>query len=119
MSLRWNDTRGDTVLATRAITEMICDGVATIFGPEGPCHVEAIVSQARNIPMISYVSFFSPKKAFHRLRSVSSNALKNNQYMMMCMFQKCSDYMASSIPTFARTEPPDTQVRYLHHLRVH
>uniref|UniRef100_A0A1B0CUZ5 Guanylate cyclase n=1 Tax=Lutzomyia longipalpis TaxID=7200 RepID=A0A1B0CUZ5_LUTLO len=75
--LRWNDTRGDTVLATRAITEMICDGVATFFGPEGPCHVEAIVSQSRNIPMISY---------------------------------KCSDYMASTIPTFARTEPPDTQV---------
>lgn len=55
LSLRWNDTRGDTVLATRAITEMICDGVATFFGPEGPCHVEAIVSQSRNIPMISYV----------------------------------------------------------------
>lgn len=55
LSLRWNDTRGDTVLATRAITEMICDGVATIFGPEGSCHVEAIVSQSRNIPMISYV----------------------------------------------------------------
>lgn len=43
------------MLATRAITEMICDGVATFFGPEGPCHVEAIVSQSRNIPMISYV----------------------------------------------------------------
>lgn len=112
MSLRWNDTRGDTVLATRAITEMICDGVATIFGPEGPCHVEAIVSQARNIPMISYVSFFFTQ-------NVSSNALKTNQSIMMCMFQKCSDYMASSIPTFARTEPPDTQVRYLHHLCVH
>lgn len=55
LSLRWNDTRGDTVLATRAITEMICDGIATIFGPEGSCHVEAIVSQSRNIPMISYV----------------------------------------------------------------
>uniref|UniRef100_A0A1B0D3A2 Receptor ligand binding region domain-containing protein n=1 Tax=Phlebotomus papatasi TaxID=29031 RepID=A0A1B0D3A2_PHLPP len=55
LALRWNDTRGDTVLATRAITEMICDGVATFFGPEGPCHVEAIVSQSRNIPMISYV----------------------------------------------------------------
>lgn len=27
--------------------------------------------------------------------------------------QKCSDYMASSIPTFARTEPPDTQVRHI------
>lgn len=56
MELRWNDTRGDTVLATRAMTEMICDGIATFFGPEGPCYVEAIVSQSRNIPMISYVS---------------------------------------------------------------
>ena len=54
--LKWNDTRGDTVVATRAITEMICDGVTTFFGPEGPCYVEAIVSQSRNIPMISYVS---------------------------------------------------------------
>lgn len=77
LALRWNDTRGDTVAATRAITEMICDGIATFFGPEGPCHVEAIVSQSRNIPMISY---------------------------------KCAENKASSIPTFARTEPPDTQV---------
>ncbi|XP_017772272.1 PREDICTED: receptor-type guanylate cyclase Gyc76C-like isoform X2 [Nicrophorus vespilloides] len=75
--LRWNDTRGDTVVATRAMTDMICDGVVAFFGPEGTCHVEAIVAQARNIPMISY---------------------------------KCSDYKASDVPTFARTEPPDTQV---------
>ena len=27
LELRWNDTRGETVLATRAITEMICDGI--------------------------------------------------------------------------------------------
>lgn len=26
------------------------------------------------------------------------------------MFQKCADYKASEIPTFARTDPPDTQV---------
>ncbi|XP_068149824.1 receptor-type guanylate cyclase Gyc76C-like [Drosophila tropicalis] len=77
LALRWNDTKGDTVLATKAITEMICDGIATIFGPEGPCYVEAIVSQSRNIPMISY---------------------------------KCAENRASAIPTFARTEPPDTQV---------
>ncbi|XP_076266824.1 receptor-type guanylate cyclase Gyc76C-like isoform X1 [Rhynchophorus ferrugineus] len=75
--LKWNDTRGDTVVATKAMTDMICEGVAAFFGPEGSCYVEAIVSQARNIPMISY---------------------------------KCSDYKASSVPTFARTEPPDTQV---------
>ncbi|XP_018335565.1 receptor-type guanylate cyclase Gyc76C [Agrilus planipennis] len=74
---RWYDTRGDTVLATRAMTDMICDGVTAFFGPEGSCHVEAIVAQSRNIPMISY---------------------------------KCSDHTASSVPTFARTEPPNTQV---------
>lgn len=56
LALRWNDTRGDTVVATRALTEMICDGVSIFFGPEGPCHIEAVVSQSRNIPMISYVS---------------------------------------------------------------
>ncbi|CAG9815672.1 unnamed protein product [Phaedon cochleariae] len=77
LDLRWFDTRGETVLATRAMTDMLCDGVSAFFGPEGTCHVEAIVSQARNIPMISY---------------------------------KCSDYKASEVPTFARTEPPDTQV---------
>lgn len=55
LNLKWNDTRGDTVTATRAITEMICDDVSVIFGPEGTCYVEAIVTQSRNIPMIAYV----------------------------------------------------------------
>jgi hypothetical protein len=55
LELWWNDTRGDTVIATRAITEMICNGVSTIIGPEGTCYTEAIVAQSRNIPMISYV----------------------------------------------------------------
>ncbi|GBP92017.1 Receptor-type guanylate cyclase Gyc76C [Eumeta japonica] len=50
----WNDTRGDTVTATRLITDMTCSGVVAFFGPEGHCHTEAIVAQARNLPMISY-----------------------------------------------------------------
>ncbi|RZF40473.1 hypothetical protein LSTR_LSTR000352 [Laodelphax striatellus] len=75
--LKWNDTKGDTVLTTRAMTDMICEGVAAFFGPEASCYVEAIISQSRNIPMISY---------------------------------KCSDPKASEVPTFARTDPPDTQV---------
>ncbi|XP_015514449.1 receptor-type guanylate cyclase Gyc76C [Neodiprion pinetum] len=75
--MRWKDTRGDTVDATRAMIDMICDGVVAFFGPEGSCYVEAIVAQSRNIPMISY---------------------------------KCSDSKASAVSTFARTEPPDTQV---------
>lgn len=58
LNLKWNDTRGDTVVATRAITEMICDDVSVIFGPEGTCYVEAIVTQSRNIPMIAYVRLF-------------------------------------------------------------
>ncbi|KAJ8964719.1 hypothetical protein NQ314_004684, partial [Rhamnusium bicolor] len=77
LKLKWFDTKGDTVVATKAMTDMICEGVSAFFGPENSCHVEAIISQARNIPMISY---------------------------------KCSDYKASKVPTFARTEPPDTQV---------
>lgn len=54
--MRWNDTKGETVEATKAMIDMICDGVAAFFGPEGSCHVEAVVAQSRNIPMISYVS---------------------------------------------------------------
>lgn len=52
--LRWNDTRGETVAATRFITDMVCEGVSAFFGPEHTCLVEAIVAQSRNIPMISY-----------------------------------------------------------------
>lgn len=57
--LRWNDTRGETVAATRFITDMVCEGVSAFFGPEHSCLVEAIVAQSRNIPMISYVSIFN------------------------------------------------------------
>ena len=56
LAMRFNDTNSDSVIATRAITEMICQGVSIFFGPEGSCYTEAIVSQSRNIPMISYVS---------------------------------------------------------------
>ncbi|XP_011170940.1 receptor-type guanylate cyclase Gyc76C [Solenopsis invicta] len=52
--MRWTDTRGETTEATRAMVDMICDGVVAFFGPEGSCHVEAIVSESRNIPMFSY-----------------------------------------------------------------
>jgi guanylate cyclase, other len=56
LKLSYNDTRGDVVQSTRAITEMICDGVSAIFGPESAsCYVEAIVAQSRNIPMLAYV----------------------------------------------------------------
>ncbi|BES97780.1 Guanylate cyclase [Nesidiocoris tenuis] len=75
--LKWNDTQGETVLTTRVITDMLCEGVHAFFGPESSCYVESIVAQSRNVPMISY---------------------------------KCSDYRASSVSTFARTEPPNTQV---------
>jgi len=54
--MRWSDTRGETVEATKAMIDMICDGVVAFFGPEGTCFVEAIVSESRNIPMMSYVS---------------------------------------------------------------
>ncbi|CAG5088052.1 Similar to Gyc76C: Receptor-type guanylate cyclase Gyc76C (Drosophila melanogaster) [Cotesia congregata] len=40
--MRWNDTKGETVEATKAMIDMICEGVAAFFGPEGNCYVEAI-----------------------------------------------------------------------------
>lgn len=52
--LEWHDTKFDTVLATRLITDMSCKGVVAFFGPEGRCHTEAIIAQSRNLPMISY-----------------------------------------------------------------
>lgn len=57
LELKWDDTHGETIHATKTITQMICDKVAVFFGPEGnTCYTEAIVAQAWNIPMISYVS---------------------------------------------------------------
>lgn len=65
--MRWSDTRGEVVEATKTMIDMICDGVAAFFGPENSCAVEAIVAQSRNIPMFSYVStsasFFPPSNA--------------------------------------------------------
>ncbi|XP_026329867.1 receptor-type guanylate cyclase Gyc76C-like [Hyposmocoma kahamanoa] len=52
--LQWTDTMGDTVVATRYITDMSCAGVVAFFGPEGNCYTEAIIAQSRNLPMISY-----------------------------------------------------------------
>jgi len=34
------------------------------------------------------------------------------------MFQKCADYKASEIPTFARIDPPDSQVKIVKPLVV-
>lgn len=55
--MQWNDTKCDTVTATKLLTDMSCDGVVAFFGPEGRCQTEAIVAQARNVPMVSYVRF--------------------------------------------------------------
>ncbi|KYN04641.1 Guanylate cyclase 32E [Cyphomyrmex costatus] len=55
--MRWSDTRGETIEATRAMLDMICDGVVAFFGPEGTCFVEATVSESRNIPMMSYKKY--------------------------------------------------------------
>ncbi|XP_072943508.1 receptor-type guanylate cyclase Gyc76C-like isoform X2 [Epargyreus clarus] len=52
--LEWNDTRCDTVIATKLLTDMSCSGVVAFFGPEGRCQTEAVIAQSRNLPMISY-----------------------------------------------------------------
>ena len=88
LNLKWNDTRGDTVVATRAITEMICDDVSVIFGPEGTCYVEAIVTQSRNIPMIAYVRLFcAPYFHLFALISIFFSTNRNVQIFKLQQFQ--------------------------------
>ena len=71
--------------ATRAMIDMICHGVSAFFGPEGLCYVEAVVSQSRNIPMISYVSAKSiPNSKFEgrankRIQEKNSTILKHQK----------------------------------------
>ncbi|KAI8435113.1 hypothetical protein MSG28_003501 [Choristoneura fumiferana] len=54
--LEWNDTKCDTVTATRLLTHMSCSGVVAFFGPEGRCNTEAVIAQSVNLPMISYAT---------------------------------------------------------------
>jgi len=55
--MRYNDTQGRTVTATKALLQMIFNGTRAIFGPEASsCNVEAIINEASNIPMFSHVS---------------------------------------------------------------
>ncbi|KAJ8947966.1 hypothetical protein NQ318_021064, partial [Aromia moschata] len=123
LKLKWYDTRGETVVATKAMTDMICEGVSAFFGPENSCNVEAIISQARNIPMISYkavtqmVRYRLLEHGLAMLRHVDTlsdtgGALQTEHMRRNTLSykDKCSDSKASEVPTFARTEPPDTQV---------
>ena len=116
LALRWNDTKGDTVLATRAMTEMICDGVATFFGPEGNCHVEGIVSQSRNIPMISYVST-SRRNDRSRLAGIfKGNLFFSFQATLSIMYIPISSPSTRNVPTtwrrpFPRSHGPNHQIR--------
>ncbi|CAK1552126.1 unnamed protein product [Leptosia nina] len=80
LSLAWNDTKCDTVTATRLLTDMSCSGVVAFFGPEGRCHTEAIIAQSRNLPMISYkCSDYQTSKLpnFARLEPPDAQATKS------------------------------------------
>ena len=54
--LYWEDTKSDLLHTTKVLTEMMCDNVVAVFGPENTCNVEATISSAWNRMMISHVS---------------------------------------------------------------
>lgn len=56
LNLRFSDTRSDLLLATKALTEMMCNDVVAVFGPENTCNVEATIASAWNRLMISHVN---------------------------------------------------------------
>ncbi|KAK2710816.1 receptor-type guanylate cyclase Gyc76C-like [Artemia franciscana] len=80
LEFRWNDTKGDVLISTKAITDMLCNETLAFFGPDGSCSVEATVAASWNRPIIAY----------------------------KCADYKVSD--KKLFPTFTRTFPPDTQV---------
>lgn len=57
LSLIWNDTKAETLLGTKQLTEQWKSGAVAFIGLEDSCSVEARVAAAWDLPMISYVSF--------------------------------------------------------------
>lgn len=45
--------------AIRSMTDMRDNGTVAFIGPDDTCFSEALVAAAWNLPMISYVSFFT------------------------------------------------------------
>lgn len=63
------DTLGDEIQSTRFVTDMICSNISAFIGPESTCWVEATIAEAKDIPMISYVSL---KFTFQKTMGVKS-----------------------------------------------
>lgn len=74
LTLQFNDTKSDLLLTTKALSEMMCNDVVAVFGPENTCNVEATISSAWNRLMISHVSF-SYSQDFQRNSFHFSNLL--------------------------------------------
>ena len=57
LRLKFNDTRGDLLVSTKATGDMMMDGVVAVFGPENTCNIEATIASAFNKLIISHASF--------------------------------------------------------------
>ncbi|XP_065353214.1 receptor-type guanylate cyclase Gyc76C-like isoform X1 [Cloeon dipterum] len=79
LRLRYHDTQGKTVDATRALVQMIFNGTKAIFGPEAnTCNVEATVNEALNIPMFSHkCSDSKPNPTLLRIDPPNSQVIKS------------------------------------------
>lgn len=56
LSYVYNDTRGDTYEAIRAMKWQANFGALAFIGPEESCVMEATIASAWNIPLLAYVS---------------------------------------------------------------
>ncbi|CAG0887526.1 unnamed protein product [Cyprideis torosa] len=55
LRMEWRDTQGDTLLSTKHLTGMLCNKTVAFFGLDHSCQVEATVTSAWNVPLISHV----------------------------------------------------------------
>nr|ABC94531.1 receptor guanylyl cyclase II +9 isoform [Gecarcinus lateralis] len=48
------DTRGEEVMGSSIMVDLLCRNVSAVFGPEHTCFVEGTIAEGHNLPMLSY-----------------------------------------------------------------
>lgn len=78
------ETFGEEIISVRRTAELWTQNVSAYIGPQETCKHEAYMAAAFNLPMISYVSWYS-NLLYFRLNLKPSN-LKNNLFVCLLLY---------------------------------
>ncbi|XP_050739311.1 receptor-type guanylate cyclase Gyc76C-like isoform X4 [Eriocheir sinensis] len=54
LKFEFYDTRGEEVMGSSIMVDLLCRNVSAVFGPEHTCFVEGTIAEGHNLPMLSY-----------------------------------------------------------------